>query len=100
MRLKADGNLDLDWRKRGYRDPQKGCYHELRSCVICNSAFELQARCPDRHPPPSGSFVEIMIAYPTDSPDNFGVNMPMSVANDPLVAWAVASRALALIPFR
>jgi hypothetical protein len=22
MRLKADGNLDLDWRKRGYRDPQ------------------------------------------------------------------------------
>jgi hypothetical protein len=54
MRLKADGNLDLDWRKRGYRDPQKGCYHELRSCVICNSAFELQARCPDRHPPPSG----------------------------------------------
>jgi hypothetical protein len=35
---------------------------------------------------PSGSFVEIVIAYLTDSPDNFGVNMPMSVANDPLDA--------------
>jgi hypothetical protein len=33
----------------------------------------------------SGSFVEIVIAYPIDSPDNFGVNMPMNVANDPLV---------------
>jgi hypothetical protein len=32
----------------------------------------------------SGSFVEIVIAYPIDSPDNFGVNMPMIVANDPL----------------
>ena len=32
----------------------------------------------------SGSFVEIVIAYPIDSPDNFGVNMPMNVANDPL----------------
>ena len=35
--------------------------------------------------PTSGSFDEIVIAYPTDPADNFGVNIPMSVANDPLV---------------
>ena len=52
-----DGNPERDWNDRGGR---------LRRA-------------------PSGSFVEIVIAYPTDSPDNFGVNMPMSVASDPLV---------------
>ena len=33
----------------------------------------------------SGSFADSVIAYHTDFKDDFGVNMPMSVANDPLV---------------
>ena len=37
---------------------------------------------------PSGSFADSVIAYHTDFPDDFSVDMPMSVANDPLVPVA------------
>ena len=33
----------------------------------------------------SGSFADSVTAYHNDFKDDFGVNMPMSVANDPLV---------------
>jgi hypothetical protein len=32
----------------------------------------------------SGSFADSVIAYHTDFKDDFGINMPMVVANDPL----------------
>src|SRR3954471_18541011 len=43
-------------------------------------------------PSPSGSFAGSVIAYHADYKDDFGINMPMVVANDPLVACACRVR--------